>query len=140
MQCLKGIGFWWPQCHNSDHRAVVATIRAGKQEKRWLKAYRRKRQEFSLQLPPQELQDDLMTAFFALQATCKDLEAAKQHWCDWVSDETWLLIKQRTSLHWTGRLHWCVSQHMQCAIYVLLKVDHAVHTAQVGESIVANLA
>jgi hypothetical protein len=81
-----------------------------------------------------------MTAFVVLQATCKDPEAAKRHWRNWVSDKTWLLIKWRTSLHRMGRLHWCVGQRMQRAIYALLKVDHAARTAQVGKSIVTNLA
>ncbi len=87
-----------------DHQAVVATIQAGKRGKQRLKAYRRKRQEFPMQLPPQELQDDLTTAFVVLQATCKELEAVKWHWGDWVSAETWLLIKQRMSLRWAGWL------------------------------------
>jgi hypothetical protein len=88
------------------------TIRVGKQGKRQLKAYRRKRQEFPMQLPPQELQDDLTTAFAALQATSEDLEVAKRHWCNWVSEGMWLLIKQRTSLCRAGWLHQCVGQCM----------------------------
>jgi hypothetical protein len=87
---LKGVGFRWPRCHDSDHRVAVATIQVGKQGKRRLKAYRRKWQELPLQLPPQELQDDLTTTFVVLQATCKDPVAAKRHWRDWVSDKTWL--------------------------------------------------
>jgi hypothetical protein len=76
---LRAIKFWRLQYHESDYRAIVVTIRAGKQGKRRLKVYQRKRQEFPLQLPPQELWDDLMTAFVALQATCKDLEVLKRH-------------------------------------------------------------
>jgi hypothetical protein len=140
MRHLKGIGFCWLQCHDYDHQAVVATIQAGKQGKRWLKAYRRKQQEFLLQLPPQELRDDLTTAFIALQAAYEDPEAAKQHWHDWVSDKTWLLIKQHTSLRQAGQLHWCVSQCMQHTMYTLLKVDRTAHMVQVGKSIVADLA
>jgi hypothetical protein len=60
--------------------------------KRRLKVYWRKWQEFLLQLPPQELWDDLTTAFVVLQATCKDPEVAKWHWHDWLSDKMWLLI------------------------------------------------
>ncbi len=86
------------------------------------------------------LQDDLTTAFVVLQATCKDPEAAKWHWRNWVNDKTWLLIKRRTSLCWAGRLHRCVGQRMQRAIYTLLKVDCTVHTAQVSKSIITNLA
>ena len=42
--------FRWPQYHDLDHQAVIATIRMGK---RRLTAYRRKCQKFPLQLPPQ---------------------------------------------------------------------------------------
>jgi hypothetical protein len=126
MRQLKGIGF--------------RTIQAGKRGKRRLNAYRRKRQEFLLQLPPQELWDVLRAAFIVLQATCKDLEVATWHWHDWVSDKTWLLIKRCTSLHWAGRLRWCIRQRMQRTIYTLLKVDRTARMAQVSKSIVANLA
>jgi hypothetical protein len=93
-----------------------------------------------MKLPPQELQDDLTTAFVVLQATCKDPEAGKQHWRDWVSEGRWLLIKQRMSLHQVSRLHWCVGQRMQRAIYAVLKVDHTACTVQAVESIAAHLA
>jgi hypothetical protein len=93
-----------------------------------------------MQLPPQELQNDLTTAFTVLQATCKDPEAAKRHWRDWVSEGMWLLIKQCTSLRRAGRLRWCIGQRMQRAIYMALKVDRIVPMAQVGKAIVANLA
>jgi hypothetical protein len=139
MRQLKGIRFWWPRCHNFDHQAIVATIQAGKWGKRRLKAYWRKQQKISLQLPPQELRDDMTAAFVALQATCKDPEAAKRHWRNWVSDKMRLLIKWRTSLRWAGWLRWCIGQHMQCAIDALLKVDRTAHMVQVGKSINANL-
>jgi hypothetical protein len=58
-----------------------------------------------MQLPPQELRDNLTTAFAVLQATCEELEAVKQHWGDWLNAETWLLIKHRTLLCGAGRLH-----------------------------------
>ncbi len=51
-----------------------------------LKAYQRQHWKFSMQLPPQELQDDLTTAFEVLKATCEEPEAAKHHWRDWVSE------------------------------------------------------
>jgi hypothetical protein len=140
MRRLRGVRFRWLQYRDTDHQAVVATIQAGKQGKRRLKAYRRKWQEFPLQLPPQELRDDLTTAFVVLQTTCKDPEAAKQHWCDWVSKGTWLLIKQRTSLHPECWLHWCIGQRMQRAIYAVPKMECTARTAQVSKSIVANLA
>jgi hypothetical protein len=57
-----------------------------------------------------------------------------------MSDSTWLLIKQRTSLRRAGQLHRSEGQRMQRTIHAALKRDHAAHTAQVGESIAAKLA
>ena len=57
---FRNVGFWWPQYHDLDHRAVIGTIRMGR---RRLKEYRRKCQEFPLQLPPIEQQDDMKQAF-----------------------------------------------------------------------------
>jgi hypothetical protein len=93
-----------------------------------------------MQLLPQELRDDLTITFEALKATCKEPEVVRCHWRDWVSDGTWLLIKQRTSLRRAGQLHWCVGQGMQRAIHAALKVDRTACAAQVGNSIVADLA
>ena len=84
------VGFRWPRYHISDHRAIVATIKSGRRK---LKEYRRKHQEFPLQLPPVEQQDDLTRAFEALRVTCEEPEMTKAHWRDWMSDSTWLLIK-----------------------------------------------
>jgi hypothetical protein len=64
---FRNVGFRWPQYHDLDHRAVVATIKSGR---RRLKEYWRKRQEFPLKLPPVEQQDDLTWAFEALKVTC----------------------------------------------------------------------
>ncbi len=89
---------------------------------------------------PHELWDDLTTVFEALKATSKEPEAAKCHWHDWVSEGTWLLIKQCMSLQQAGQLRWCVGQRTQCTIHAALKADRTARTAQVGGSIVADLA
>ncbi len=80
---------------------MVATIKSGE---RRLTAYRKKRKEFPLKLPPAEQQDDLTQAFEALKVTCKESTTTKAQWCDWMHDKTWLLIRQRTSLRQAGRL------------------------------------
>ena len=129
--------FRWPQYHDLDHQAVIATIRMGK---RRLTAYRRKCQKFPLQLPPQELRDDLTQVFEELKVICEEPTAAKHHWRNWMRDSTWLLIRQCTSLHRAGQLSRCVSQRMQRTIYAVLKRDRTACMAQVGESIVAKLA
>ena len=51
-----------------------------------------------------EQQDDLTQAFEALKATCVEPVMTKAHWRNWMSDSTWLLIKQHTLLHRAGQL------------------------------------
>ncbi len=87
-----------------------------------------------------EQQDDLTRAFEALKATCEEPETTKAHWHDWMSDSTWLLIKQCTSLRRAGQLRQSEGRRMQRAIHAALKRDRAARTAQIGESIVADLA
>ncbi len=87
-----------------------------------------------------EQQDDMTRAFEALKVTCKELETTKAHWRDWMSDSTWLLIKHRTSLRRAGQLRQSKGRRMQRAIHAALKKDRPARTAQIGESIVAELA
>jgi hypothetical protein len=134
---LRNIGFRWPRYHDSDHQAVIGTIRTGR---RRLKEYRRKWQEFLLHLPPIEQQDEMTRTFEKMKVTCKESGTTKAHWRNWMSDSTWLLIKQCTSLRRAGQLDQSEGQRMQRAIHAALKRDHAARTAQVGESIVAKLA
>jgi hypothetical protein len=106
-----------------------------------LKEYQRKRQEFPLHLPPIEQQDDMTQAFEKLKAACEEPETTKAHWRDWMSNNTWAMIKQRTSsLKQAGQLRRAEGQRMQRAIHAALKRDPAARTAQVGELIVAELA
>ncbi len=82
-----------------------------------------------------------MTATFeTLKATSQEPTAAKQHWRNWISNGTWLLMRQCTLLRWAGQLRRTKGTHMQCAVHSTLKVDRAAQTAQVSNSIVANLA
>ena len=57
-----------------------------------------------------------------------------------MSDSTWLLIKQRTSLRRAGQLRQSEGRRMQRAIHAALKRDRTARTARIGESIVAELA
>ena len=131
------VGIWWPRYHDSDHRAAIRTICTGR---RRLKEYQRKRQEFPLHLPPIEQQDDMTRAFEKMKVACEEPETTKAHWRDWMSNSTWLLIKQRMSLRRAGQLCWSEGQRTQRAIHAALKKDRAACTAQVSESIVAYLA
>ena len=98
---FRTVGFRWPWYHDSNHRAVVAKIRRGRVGR--LKSYRKQWQRLPMQLPPGP-HDQLMTAFETMKATCTDPVSERRECKDWVSDTTWQLIKQRTSLHRAGQL------------------------------------
>ena len=74
-----------------------------------------------------------------MKVAYKDPEMTKAHWRDWMSDSTWLLIKQCTLLRRAGQLRRSEGQRMQRAIHATLKKDHAERTAQVGKAFVTNL-
>ncbi len=137
MRHFCNVAFRWPRIHNSDHRAVVASIRKGKVGK--LKRYRKSCQTFPLQLPPAEEQDAQTCLFRELRATCKDDALMQRKHSDWISEESWRLIAHRAMLHRTGRLCQTGGHRMQCQIDVLLCKDHADRTEQVGTLIESKL-
>ena len=67
---FRNVAFRQPRFHDSDHRAVVASIRKGKAGV--LKRYRKSRQTFPLQLPPADEQDAQTQLFGKLRATCEE--------------------------------------------------------------------
>jgi hypothetical protein len=81
---FRNVAFRQPRIHNSDHRAVVASIWKGKVGK--LKPYHKSRQTFPLQLPPAEEQDAQTRLFGELRATCKDDAPTRQKRSDWISE------------------------------------------------------
>jgi hypothetical protein len=58
---FRNVAIRWPWFHDSDHRAVVASILRGRPGQP--KLYPRCRQRFPLQLPPVEEQDQQMRLF-----------------------------------------------------------------------------
>ena len=76
-----------------------------------------KRQEFPLHLPPIEQHDDMTQAFEKLKAVCEEPEMTKAHWRNWMSNNTWVMIKQRTSLKRAGQRHRAEGQRIQRVIH-----------------------
>ncbi len=130
MRHFCNVAFRQPRIHTSDHRAVVAFIRKGKVGK--LKHYRKSRQTFPLQLPPEEEQDAQTRLLGELQATCKDDAPTRRKRSDWISEERWQLIANRAMLRCTGRLCQTGGGCMQRQIGALLCKDGADRTEWVG--------
>jgi hypothetical protein len=131
------VGFRWPRYHDSDHRAVVATIRRGRVGR--LKSYRKQRQRHPLQLPPGP-HDQLTDAFETMKAAYTDPDPKRWECKDWVSDATWQLIKRRTSLRQAGQLRRNEASVMQREVQQCLRTDRDTRTKHIGETISHELA
>ena len=129
---FRKVAFRSPRVHDSDHRAVVATLRA--RRSRQLTNYRRKRQRLPLRLAIGP-QDVLTQQFEALKLQCEKADPKRRQGNDWISNETWRLISHRTMLRRTGQLCQTGGRKMQRQIWAALRGDRAARTAQVGEAI-----
>ena len=127
---FRNMAFRQPRFHDSDHRAVVASIRKGKSGV--LKRYRKSRQTFPLQLPPAAEQDVQTQLFGKLRATCEVDTPTRRTRSDWISEESWRLIAHRAMLRCTGRLCQTGGHHMHRQIGTLLRRDRAARTEWVG--------
>ena len=78
-------GFRWHWYHDSNHQAVVTTIRCGRVG--WMKSYWKQCQRFPLQHPAGPL-DELTTAFEKMKVECIEPAAKRRNCKDWVSDAT----------------------------------------------------
>jgi hypothetical protein len=128
------VGFCWPRYHDLDHRAVVARGRKGR-----LKYHQKRWQQLPMRLPPGP-HNELTTAFEMMKAECIAPAVRRRNCRDWVSDATWLLIKQHTSLCQAGRLRRHEAAQIQRVIHRALHADREARTKSVGESISHKLA
>jgi hypothetical protein len=131
------VAFRQPRFHDSDHRAVVASIRKEKVGK--LKRYRKSRQTFPLQLPPVEEQDVQTCLFGELKDACVEDAKTRRTLDDWISEESWRLIAHRAMLRRTGRLCQAGGRHLQRQISALICRDRADCTERVGTLIETKL-
>ncbi len=91
------------------------------------------------QLPPMGEQDAQTRLVGELWATCEE-DAPMQHkCCNWISEESWLLIAHRAMLRCTGCLCQAGGRCMQHQIGALLRKDRAGRTEQVGTLIESKL-
>ena len=121
VQHFRNVAFRQPRFHDTDHRAVVASIRKGKVGK--LKRYRKSRQTFPLRLPPVEEQDAQTLLFGELKETCEEEAKTRRTRDDWISEESWRLIAHRAMLRRTGCLCQAGGRQLHCQIGTSLCKD-----------------
>ncbi len=125
-----------PPLH-SDHRAIIAVVRTGGGGR--LKKYRRKRQKLPLTLPLGPKDADT-TAFDALAAKRVNPKPTRKPGKDWMSEATWRLIAKRASLLRSGYIRQDAARRMKRKIDAAIKVDKRKLTANIGDSILTELA
>jgi hypothetical protein len=127
-----------PWIHNSDHRAIIASIRRGQPGQ--LKLYRQRRQRFPLQLPPVEERDQQMSLFGELRKTCEEDAPTRRKQNNWILEESWRLIAHRAMLRHTGRPCQAGGRRLHRQIGASLRKDQADRTSHVGTLIESELA
>jgi hypothetical protein len=134
---FTGVGFCFPRFLHSDHRAIVAVVRARGEGR--LKKYRRKRQKLPLSLPLGPKDADAM-AFNTLAAKCINPKPARKQGKDWMSKAKWCLIAKQASLLQSGCIRQDATRRMKREIEAAIKADEQKLTAKVGNLIVVELA
>ncbi len=129
--------FWSLRYHNSDHCGVVATLWGGSAHH--LKSYQCKQQGFPLTLSQGE-ETELTHTFSRLVAECIKLELHKWQGNDWISNNTWALVGQRTALRRVGKLLGAVGRQTKLVIRASLHNNRTACTKGVVNTIEAKLA
>ncbi len=124
-----GVGFRFLRFLHSNHRAIIAVVRAGGEGR--LKKYRRKRQKLLMFLPLGPKDADT-TAFNALAAKCVDPKPRWKPGKEWTSKATWRMIAKWASLLRSGRIRQDAARMMKRKIKAAIKVDKPKLTAKVG--------
>ena len=137
MKHIRKVGIRTPRYHISDHRAVVLYRKAGNKGK--LHTYRKQRQCFPVQLEfgPQ---DEMTTNFEKLRVLCDEPDPKKRPQNNWISEDTWKIVRHMTMLRTSGRLTTAARRSMKRAMWASLANDRRERTKRVGEAIEAELA
>ena len=94
------VGARWSEHLNTDHCAVVAIFRGGREGD--LKRYRLKRRRFPIRLPRYGPHSELETAFQELADSVVVPPPREREHNSWISQRTWDLIDLRAGL-WKGK-------------------------------------
>jgi hypothetical protein len=137
-EAFSHVAFWKPRFLTSDHRAVVASIVRRRHGR--LKLYCRHCQQFPLQFPPVEEQDQQTGLFGELQKTCEENVTMWGMKNDWILEESWQLLAHQATLRHTGRLCQMGGRCLNRRIGISLQKDRTNRTAMVGAAVEAELA
>ena len=99
---FRGVTLRAPRHHDSDHRAVIATVYAG--TARRLAGYIRRRSRFPVRLQRMATHSHVEQIFEQLKATCEAPPKRERKENVWIQPATWALIDTRAALRKEGKL------------------------------------
>ena len=129
-----------PRHHDSDHRALVADIRARPGETtRYVEGWVRLPVQPPTPHPPPEEQTKGEKLFAELSAAVEEVPRRERKSCEWIRDGTWRLLDQRASLRKQGRLLMVQGQRLGRRIRASFQSDRDYRALQAGHAIMADL-
>ena len=135
---FRGVTLRAPRHHDSDHRAVIATVYAG--TARRLAGYIRRRSRFPVRPQRMATQSHAEQIFEQLKATCEAPPKRERKENVWIQPATWALIDTRAALRKEGKLTQQSSRTHNRRIKAALKEDRRKRAADVAETIELKLA
>ena len=127
-----------PRGHDSDHRAVVATIYGG--HSRLIQRYRRRRHRFPLTLPTMGPRTTMESAFEALKLECVPPKPRERAANSWISPATWKKVDNRAMHRRNGTLSQQMSRRKGREITAALKADRKQRAEDAASKIESLLA
>jgi len=124
--------------HDSDHRAIVGRLYAGRRGK--LRRYRKRRQRFPVALPRAGPRTHGEALFEELKGACEPPPARQRPANAWISDATWVLVDRRAALRRGGWLSQAASRRLGRQINSQLKADRQQRVEDVADKIEGHLA
>ena len=120
---FQNVGPRMPRHHDSNHRAVVATIYGGTRHR--MAAYRKKLTTFPIKLPCKAPRTEMETAFEPINS--------------WISDATWKLVDHRAMLRKKGELSSRGSRVLNRQVRAALKAPRYQRASKAAEQIEMSL-
>ena len=134
---FKNVALRLPHTHDSDHRAIVATIHGGHRQA--VKRYRRTRRRFPIRLHKFGPRTELEHAFEELKVDIEKPTTREYKRAAWVSAETWKLVDQRAQLRRDGLLTQTLARQMGRKVKASLKVDRTARAEAVATEVEGHL-
>ena len=135
---FQNVAFRMPRHHDSDHRAIVATLYARGPRK--LKQYRRRRSRFPVRLQRWGPRTEMETMFEVLQTSVEAPVARESRKNNWISKATWELVDNRARLRKMGLLVQRSLRGHNRRVQASLKADRAQRATDVADNIQLQLS